>query len=308
MTEYRFDGRTAIVTGAGGNPSLGRAHAMLLAARGANVVINDVGRDPGNHGYEGSASAETVAREIRELGGKAVADTNSVATEQGAAAIIKTALDSFGSLDILVNNAGICINVPFDEITSEHFIRTIEVNLMGTVWMCRAAWPHMRKMGYGRIVNISSSSLAGNALQTAYAASKGGVLSLTRSLADEGKTFGIKANCVSPGAFTRMVVASQEPDCNILQYTKAHMPAEIVSPAVAFLAHERCPVTGECLESMGGKVNRFYFAATEGYVDPNLTIESIGAHWDKVFDGAAGNVVPMGILSSGHYRFKPYKR
>jgi NAD(P)-dependent dehydrogenase (short-subunit alcohol dehydrogenase family) len=308
MSEYRFDGRTVIVTGAGGNPSLGRAHAMLLASRGANVVVNDVGRDPGNHGYEGTASAETVAREIRESGGKAVADTHSVATEQGAAGIIKTALDHFGGLDILVNNAGICINVPFDEISSEHFIRTIEVNLMGTVWMCRAAWPHMRKMGYGRIVNISSSSLAGNALQAAYAASKGGVLSLTKSLADEGRKLGIKANCVSPGAFTRMVMASQEDDCNILKYTKEHMPAEIVSPAVAFLAHEDCPVSGECLESMGGKVNRFYLAATEGYVDPKLTIESIGAHWDEVFEGAAGNVVPIGILSSGAYRFKPYKR
>src|SRR5882724_1572777 len=107
MVEFRFEGRTAIVTGAGGNPSLGRAHALLLAERGANVVVNDIGRDPETPGYIGTASAEAVAAEIRAKGGKAVANTNSVATQDGAAAIIKTALDAFGSVDILVNNAAV---------------------------------------------------------------------------------------------------------------------------------------------------------------------------------------------------------
>jgi NAD(P)-dependent dehydrogenase (short-subunit alcohol dehydrogenase family) len=307
--EFRFDGRTAIVTGAGGNPSLGRAHAMLLASRGANVIVNDIGKDPGAHGYEGSASAETVAGEIRALGGKAVADTNSVATEEGAAAIVKSALDAFGRLDILVNNAGLCINVAFDELSSAHFQRTIDVNLMGPIWMCRAAWPHMRRQAYGRIVNITSPSLAGNALQAAYATSKGGLLSLTRSLADEGQQFGIKANCVNPGAYTRMVKASQDESCEVLKFTKEHMPAEVVSPAVAFLAHEHCPVTGECIESMGGKVSRVYLAQTDGFADTNLTIETIASQWDTVMNGAVGNVLPIGMLQlqSGAYHFRPYK-
>src|SRR2546430_38003 len=117
MNQFRFDGRTAIVTGAGGNPSLGRAHALLLAARGAKVVVNDIGSHPEMKGYPGVASAESAAEEIRAAGGSAVADTHSVASDEGAGAIIQTALDSFGSIDILINNAAICINVPFDVMT-----------------------------------------------------------------------------------------------------------------------------------------------------------------------------------------------
>ena len=133
MEDLRFDGRTAIVTGAGGNPSLGRAHALLLAERGANVVVNDIGQLPAGLGYEGEASAEAVAREIREAGGQAVADTNSVATQDGADSIIDTALEAFGSVDILINNAGICPVVSFDDMTPDDFRQTIEINLMGTV-------------------------------------------------------------------------------------------------------------------------------------------------------------------------------
>ena len=135
MDQLRFDGRTAIVTGAGGNPSLGRAHALLLASRGANVVVNDIGELPAALGYPGVASAEAVAAEIRAAGGKAVADTNSVATGEGAAAIVQTALDAFGSCDILVNNAGICRVVAFDEMTPGDFRQMQERSRPGT-W-CR---------------------------------------------------------------------------------------------------------------------------------------------------------------------------
>src|ERR1700742_2432340 len=125
MEQFRFDGRTAIVTGAGGNPSLGRAHALLLAARGANVVVNDVGRDPETPNYTGSASAEAVVQEIRALGGRAEASTCSVATEAGATQIATTALDAFGRIDIVVNNAGISIAAPFDQMTARDFQRHI---------------------------------------------------------------------------------------------------------------------------------------------------------------------------------------
>lgn len=133
MHELRFESRTAIVTGAGGEPSLGRAYALLLAARGANVVVNDIGRDPETPGYVGTASAATVAQEICTLGGRAVADTHSVASEAGAAAIVQTALDAFGGIDILVNNAGISIAAPFDVMTSRDLQRHIDINLMGPV-------------------------------------------------------------------------------------------------------------------------------------------------------------------------------
>lgn len=290
MDQLRFDGRTAVVTGAGGNPSLGRAHALLLAARGANVVVNDIGALPSALGYPGTASAEAVAEEIRALGGKAVADTNSVATEEGGAAIVQAALDAFGSIDIIVNNAGICRVVSFEEMSAADFRQTIEVNLMGTVHTCRAAWPHMKAKGYGRIVNISSGSMTGLAWQTAYAAAKGAVFSFTRALASEGAEFGIKANSVTPGALTRMVYAAQAEESSFIAEAKQSLPPEIVSPAVAFLAHEKCPVTGECVESMGGHANRFYLARTPGFTDTAMTIETIAERWQEVMVGSAEGI------------------
>lgn len=306
MEQLRFDGRTAIVTGAGGNPSLGRAHALLLAARGANVVVNDIGALPAALGYPGVASAEAVAEEIRALGGKAVADTNSVASEAGGAAIIQTALDAFGSADILVNNAGICRVVSFEEMTPADFRETIEVNLMGTVHTCRAAWPHMKAAGYGRIVNIASGSMTGLAWQTAYAAAKGAVFSFTRALAAEGAEHGIKANTVTPGALTRMVFAAQGEGSSFIAHAREALPPEIVSPAVAFLAHESVPFTGECIESMGGQVDRFYLARTPGFADPAMTIETLAARWPDILAGTADGISRHDEADPRAWSPKPY--
>jgi NAD(P)-dependent dehydrogenase (short-subunit alcohol dehydrogenase family) len=306
MTELRFDGRTAIVTGAGGNPSLGRAHALLLAARGANVVVNDIGQLPAALDYPGLASAEAVVEEIRALGGKAVADTHSVATEEGGAAIDQTALDAFGSVDIVVNNAGICRVVSFEEMTPADFRQTLDVNLMGTVHTCRAAWPHMKARGYGRIVNISSGSMTGLAWQTAYAAAKGAVFSFTRALSVEGVDHGIKANSVIPGALTRMVYAAQGEGSSFIEAARDTLPPEIVSPAVAFLAHESVPFTGECIEAMGGQVNRFYLARTPGFADPDLTIEAIAQRWQEVLAGAAESISLPTEADPREWSPKPY--
>ena len=303
----RFDGRTAIVTGAGGNPSLGRAHALLLGARGANVVVNDIGRDPETPGYSGSASAAAVAEEIRALGGKAVANTDSVATEDGAAAVVQTALDAFGGVDIVVNNAGISIAAPFDEMTSRDFRRHIDINLLGPLWICRAAWPHMRTKGYGRIVNTTSGALAGFTWLVAYGASKGGLLSLTRSLAAEGASLGIKVNAVNPGAFTRMVAAQQAPTSPMYRHARENLPPEIVSPVVAFLAHEQCPVTGECIESVGGEVRRVYLAQTPGFADRNLSPECVAARWHEVMAGSAEGLIAHGTFDPTQWDIKPYR-
>jgi NAD(P)-dependent dehydrogenase (short-subunit alcohol dehydrogenase family) len=307
MDNWRFDGRTAIVTGAGGNPSLGRAHARLLAALGAQVVVNDIGLDPETPGYSGSASAESVAEEIRAAGGKAVADTHSVASEEGAAAIVQTALDAFGSVDILVNNAGISIAAPFDEMTARDFRRHIDINLMGSVWTCRAVWPHMRSKGYGRIVNTTSGALTGVAWLAAYSASKGGLLSLTRSLAAEAAALGIKVNAINPGAFTRMVAAQQESTSPLYQHAQQHLPPELVSPVVAFLAHENCPVTGECIDAVGGEVHRTYIAQTPGFTDPRLTVESLALHWDQVMAGSAQSLIPAGAFDPTQWDIKQYR-
>lgn len=306
MTQFRFDGRTAIVTGAGGNPSLGRAHALLLASRGAQVVVNDIGRSAAP-GYTGTASADAVVEEICAAGGKAVADCNSVATEEGAKAILQTALDAFGGIDIVVNNAGYCVSAPVDQLTPADFRAHVEVNLFGPFYLSRAAWPHMKAAGYGRIVNITSGSIAGYALQAAYAASKGGLWSLTRTLATEGLPLGIKANALNPGAFTRMVAATLEDDSPLLQHAKAHLPPELGSPAVAFLAHEDCPVTGECIESVGGEVFRHYMARTPGWSDRGHTIESLAEHWSEVMDGASDGLIGLAGHDTSEWKVRPYQ-
>jgi NAD(P)-dependent dehydrogenase (short-subunit alcohol dehydrogenase family) len=306
MKELRFDGRTAVVTGAGGNPSLGRSHALLLAQRGANVVVNDIGKLPAALGYSGEASAEAVVAEIRARGGNAIADTNSVATEEGAAAIIRTALDAFGSIDILINNAGICRVVSFEEMTPADFRQSIEVNLMGTVWMCRAAWKHMKANGYGRIVNTSSGSMAGFAWQTAYAAAKAGVFSFTRSLAAEGADHGIKANILIPGAYTRMVLAAQADTSPWISHAREHLPPDVVSPALAFLAHETCPFTGECIESMGGHIRRMYLARTPGFSAQTMTAEAVADRWQEAMAGTDAGIFRHDDSDPRQWHIKPY--
>lgn len=307
MKDLRFDGLTAVVTGAGGNPSLGRAHALLLAARGARVVVNDIGVLPDALGYPGVASAEAVVEEIRAAGGQAVADTHSVAEDDSAAAIIETALAAFGSCDILVNNAGICRVVAFDEMTSADFRHSIEVNLMGTVATCRAAWPHMKRKGYGRIVNVSSGSMAGFAWQSAYAAAKAGVFSFTRALAAEGADHGIMANSLVPGALTRMVHAAQEEDSPWIAEAANTMPPEAVAPAVAFLAHESVPFTGECLESMGGHISRLYLARTPGFDAPEMSVETLAMRWPDAFAGTSEGLFRHTDSDPREWSIKPYR-
>lgn len=310
MVNPRLDGRTAIVTGAGGKPSLGRAYAILLAQLGANVVVNDIGANVETPNYSDVASAEAVVEEIRAFGGKAVADSNSVAAEDSASAIIETALVAFGGVDILVNNAAFYISAAFDELTPRDFAKHIEINLMGTVWTCRAAWPHMKAKRRGRIVNITSTSLVGAAGSTAYGASKGGILSFTRSLASEGEAFNIKANSVNPGGFSRLVMATRREDSELYKWMKDKLPAELAAPAVAFLAHDNCPVSGECIESMGGEVRRLYMARTAGFTDQQLTVATLANRWDEVMADSNASIVGFqkGELLSAARPYKPNEK
>lgn len=308
MEELRFDGRVAIVTGAGGNPSLGRAHALLLAARGAHVVVNDIGHDPELPGYAGRASADAVAAEIVAAGGCAVANALSIAEEEGAQAIVRHAVDAFGRLDILVNNAGVAIAAPFDVMTARDFKRHIDVNLMGAYYLCRAAWPHMKAQGYGRIVNTTSSAMTGFKSQVAYGASKGAVWSLTRGLAAEGLAHGIRVNAVSPGAFSRMVSAMLQDDSPFLQFTQSNLPAELVSPALAYLCHEGCPVTGECIDAAGGEVQRTFIAKTKGFSARPLTIETVAARWDEVMGAAHAAPVELASFDTDEWKLRPYQK
>jgi len=286
-----FDGRVAIVTGAGGQPpSLGRSHAKLLADRGAKVVVNDLGVGPDGRGILRS-NAEQVVGEILAAGGEAVADKHSVADEDSAREIIRTAVDTWGRLDILVNNAGVALIAHFDEISSADIRKVIDVHLMGTLWMCRAAWPLMRDAGYGRIVNTTSGGMFGQENLSIYGTAKAGIFGLTRGLAIEGASSGIKVNALGPAANTTAMHHLHEA-CAFTTMMEEYFPADLVSPAAAYLAHEECELSGAYLEVGAGNVATRVFGMNAGYNDVNLTIEGVRENLAIVVDKSTTTIIP----------------
>lgn len=293
--ELRYDGKVAVITGAGGG--LGRSHALLLASRGAKIVINDLGGGVAG-GADGSLGpADSVVAEIKEAGGEAVSDGNTVATPEGATGIIKTALDAFGRVDIVINNAGILRDKSFRNMTPELFDPVLDVHLKGCTWVAQAAWELMREQKYGRIINTSSAAgLFGNFGQTNYGAAKMGIVGLTNVLAIEGAKYNIKANVLAPGAKTRMTADLMGP-----MGDQFDMDPSLVSPIVGYLAHESCPVSGEIYSAAAGRVGRIFVGATKGIFDKELTLEKIRDNFDEIRD-EEGYVVPksateeMGLL------------
>jgi NAD(P)-dependent dehydrogenase (short-subunit alcohol dehydrogenase family) len=256
MADLGYDGKVAIITGAGGG--LGRQHALLLASRGARVVINDLGGSVSGEGGGNEGPAHTTAKEIESLGGEAVADTNSVATPEGGEAIVKTAMDAYGRVDIVINNAGILRDKTFHNMTPEFLDPVIDVHLKGAFHVTRPAWIQMREQGYGRVVNTASGSgLFGNFGQSNYAAAKLGLVGLTRVLANEGKKYNIKANAIAPIAWTRMTE-------NLMGDMQEKLDPKYVSPLVAYLVSEECAVSGEVYSVAGGYVARVFIGVTTG--------------------------------------------
>ena len=228
MDELRFDGRVAVVTGAG--RGIGRAYARLLAARGASVVVNDLGGSMGGEGASAGPADDAVA-EITAAGGTAAADTNDISSVTGAQALIDGAVARFGRIDVVVNNAGIMRWARFPDVPDADFEAHLAVHTVGSFLTCRAAWPHFAESGYGRIVNTVSAGMFGLPDNTSYAAAKGGVLGLTRSMAVAGRKLGITANCIAPAAMTRMAGPSgDEPEGDDMG-----MPPDLVAPMVAYL-------------------------------------------------------------------------
>ena len=276
------EGLVAIVTGAGGG--LGRAHAALLAELGAAVVVNDLGVGIDGTGTTGSPAQETCAS-IERAGGRALADGSDIATEEGASAVVESALSAFGRLDAVVNNAGIDDDDPFEDVSWESFRRSWEVNAGGTFLVTRAAWPHLAASGRGRVVMTTSSTGVYGAVRRAhYASAKGAVFGLMRAVALEGRDAGINVNGLAPVAYTRLAEAFAPPEARARM--EAGMPVSAVAPLVAWLCHPSCDVTGRLFTAGGGRVAEIYPAETRGHRPSPLTPQEIGACIDRITDRA----------------------
>ncbi|NIE76445.1 SDR family oxidoreductase [Pantoea sp. Ap-967] len=285
----RVQDRVVIVTGAGGG--LGRAHALLFAARGAKVVVNDLGGSARGEGANASAADQVVA-EIRAAGGIAVASHDSVSE---GARIVEQALDSFGRVDVLVNNAGILRDKAFHKMDDSDWAQVCQVHLDGAYQVTRAAWPHLREQNWGRVIfTASTSGIYGNFGQANYGAAKLGLYGLTRTLAIEGRKHGVLANAIAPTGGTRM--------------TEGLMPAqvferlkpELISPLVVYLGSEQCQDSGELFEVGGGWVGKVRWERSLGVgFDPaeGFTPEQVAQNWERIAD-FEGAVHPRDNLQS----------
>ena len=279
-----FDGRVAVITGAG--RGLGREYALLLAARGASVVVNDPGSSLTGDGTD-AGPAQQVVDEIRAAGGKAEVSTDSVATPDGGRAIIETAVHRFGRIDILIHNAGTVRRGSLKDLSYEDFEAVLDVHLRGAFHVVRPAFPVMCAAGYGRIVLTSSiGGLYGNHNVANYGVAKAGLIGLSNVAALEGAEHDVRCNVIVPSAVTRMAEGID---------TSAYPPMgpELVAPTVGWLAHETCSVTGEMLIAIGGRVARAVIAETPGVYRPSWTIEDVADNIDAIRDAAQPVIFPV---------------
>lgn len=287
--QLRFDGQVAIVTGAGGG--IGRSHALLLASRGAKVVVNDLGGRP----------AEDVVAEIRDTGGEASANFADVSSEAETTDLVAQALNEFGRVDIVVNNAGGCRFRPFASMTLEEFEFELRVHVTGTFLVTKAAWPHMTERRYGRVIMTSSNGMVGIPDLSHYGAAKAGVYGLMKSLSIEGRRHGINVNALWPNATTPLSTRMFERTEEVPEELLAMDPAtakdldgspDHVAPVVGWLAHESCPVTGEVFHAGYGGVTRAFMAQGPCFAAPNLTIEAVAEHWPEINREVSATAMP----------------
>jgi NAD(P)-dependent dehydrogenase (short-subunit alcohol dehydrogenase family) len=293
--ELRWDGRTVIVTGAGRN--LGREYALLLASRGAQVVVNDLGIAISDTDGSGDAPpvnpALTVVDEIRAAGGTAVANTDDVTSAAGGEAIVQCALDEFGRIDAVINNAGVVRQAAFEDYGPELTGPVFSSQLDGHFNVTRPAWRAMKAQGYGRVLNLSSGAgLWGVPAMSGYSTAKMGIVGLTRALAQEGAPHGIRVNAMAPNAKTRPGGFGPIPASPQLH---DWLSLDVVAAVAVWLVHEQCDVNGECFTVGGGYVGRVMVAVNDGWRgDRPLTPESVRAGWSSVMADAPWTPLPAG--------------
>jgi len=285
MSEIRFDGRVAIITGAGSG--LGRCHALEFARRGAQVVVNDLGGAMDGTG-SGSAAADIVVKEIEEAGGTAVANYDSVSTREGGESIVKTALDNFDRLDILVNNAGILRDRSFAKMSQEEMDGVLDVHLRGAFFVSQPAFRAMKQGSYGRIIfTASAAGVFGNFGQANYGAAKMGLVGLSNVLAQEGAKANITSNVIAPIALTRMTEG-------IMDGLGLKLDPEYVTAMVCYLASEQCELSHEIFSVGAGRYARVFVGLCEGWSDTeaeSLSADDVAAHIDQIRD-PEGYVIP----------------
>lgn len=286
---YRFDGKVAIVTGAGGG--LGRCHALELARRGCKVVVNDLGGAVDGTGGSSEAAAQVVA-EIEAAGGEGVANGGSVSDRAGAQSMVDAAVERWGRVDILINNAGVLRDKSFHKMELDDFQFVLDVHLMGSVNVTRAVWPLMREQNYGRIVVTSSpSGLYGNFGQANYGSAKLGLVGLMNTLKIEGARYNVRTNTIAPVAATRMTE-------NLMpKEALANLGPELVTPAVVYLCTEDAP-NGVVVQAQGGKFSVACIVENAGVeLGAEATAEDIGANFERIADLAGAK--PRGNLDLG---------
>lgn len=276
MAEISFDGRVAIVTGAGGG--LGRTYALELARRGAQVVVNDLGGSVNGEGGS-DAAAQKVVDEIKQAGGQAVPNYDSVSTPEGGANIVKTAIDSFGKVDIVINNAGILRDKSFAKMTWDDLHAVLDVHLKGAFYVSQPAFANMRENGYGRFVFTSSNSgVFGNFGQSNYGAAKMGLVGLSNVIAIEGAKYGINSNVICPVANTRMTE-------ELLGDFAKMLAPETVAPLVTYLCSEQCTFSHRIFSAAGGRYARIFIGLAPGWFggkDQIPTVEDVQDHIDEI--------------------------
>jgi NAD(P)-dependent dehydrogenase (short-subunit alcohol dehydrogenase family) len=278
MSQIRFDGRVAIVTGAGGG--LGKTYALELARRGAKIVVNDLGGKADGTG-SGASMADAVVKEITEAGGEAVANYDSVSTPEGGEAMVQAAIDNFGKVDVVINNAGILRDKTFAKLPPEDLEVVLAVHLKGAFFVSQPAFRHMKDNGYGRFLfTASGAGIFGNFGQTNYGAAKMGLVGLSNVLAQEGAKYDIKSNVIAPIAKTRLTEQLLGPMADKLD------PA-CVTPLSVYLVSESCQLTHEIFDVGGGRYARVFIGLTPGWVKgpgQPATVEEIAANIDKIRD------------------------